>query len=343
MINEEKISPFLSLKLNFFSFYCMIMIVFIHSFNFAFVKSNPLNYVSFFESFISQGVSRVAVPIFYCISGFLFFKEQSFFYDSYLLKLKKRLKTLLVPYFIWSLISLILFFAIKQFQFSSVILLDKQLTKFDLLNILILDPIPYQLWFIRDLFLLCVISPILFFLIKKTKGLIIVFFLFLWFYDFNLVIFRNEALLFFSLGSGLSIFGISLLNKKLAHMSIFFFFIWIFLIVIKIMFFDTIILFHRIAILFGVFSCWFMYDKFYYGIRDIDKKIYSYSFFLFLSHEPLLTFFKKIVSYFNKIISLNELFIYIFAPMLTIVLCILIAAIFKTKLPKLYFLFTGSR
>lgn len=54
-----------------------------------------------------RGICRVAVPCFFLISGYLFFSKLEDKWDTsiWLEKLKKRAKTLLVPYIIWNLMA----------------------------------------------------------------------------------------------------------------------------------------------------------------------------------------------------------------------------------------------
>ena len=56
------------------------------------------------EFLISEIIACIAVPLFFLISGFLFFYRLSdFTCKLYITKLKKRFKTLFIPYVFWSL------------------------------------------------------------------------------------------------------------------------------------------------------------------------------------------------------------------------------------------------
>ena len=47
-------------------------------------------------------ITRVAVPTFFLISGFLFYKRlEQWKWDVWKIKVKKRVWTLVVPYFVW--------------------------------------------------------------------------------------------------------------------------------------------------------------------------------------------------------------------------------------------------
>ena len=53
----------------------------------------------------SQGICRVAVPMFYFISGYLFYNElKEWNWEVYGRKLKSRVSTILIPYCIWNII-----------------------------------------------------------------------------------------------------------------------------------------------------------------------------------------------------------------------------------------------
>ena len=64
----------------------------------------PLPVYDFTYGFLDTVFMQVAVPLFFFISGFLFFfKETGFGLKEYGQKLKKRARTLLVPYIFWNL------------------------------------------------------------------------------------------------------------------------------------------------------------------------------------------------------------------------------------------------
>jgi fucose 4-O-acetylase-like acetyltransferase len=113
------IKEYLSEKLRIISFSSMILIVFLHSYNLGdeIIKINTSiadrSFVFFLQYFISQGIARVAVPIFFAISGYLFFVNRKNTLGDYAVNLQKRFKSLVVPYLFWS-ISFFLFFLFLQ-------------------------------------------------------------------------------------------------------------------------------------------------------------------------------------------------------------------------------------
>jgi len=76
---------------------------------------------------------------------------------------------------------------------------------FSLLSCFI-DPPAFQLWYVQQLIIFTVISPVFYFLIKNTKGIIILLFAVPWFLDLHFII-NSQALFFFSVGAYIGIFA----------------------------------------------------------------------------------------------------------------------------------------
>lgn len=125
---------------------------------------------------IKEDLSRTAVPLFFFFSGFLFFYHSDFSFWVYGQKLKKRVRTLLIPYIFWNIVVL-LFTLLSQLFLSSMTSGRSRLiadyTWLDWLNLFWSHwdemPICYQLWFIRDLMIVIIFTPILYYAIKYGK------------------------------------------------------------------------------------------------------------------------------------------------------------------------------
>lgn len=179
-MNNEKI--FLS-WLSPLNFILACLVVFIHSYN---ANSYYLQYnqgvnsiILWFEDIISQNVAHIAVPLFFAISGYLYFRNLSF--ENINDKLRRRIKTLVFPYIIWNAIYLLLFYSITHISFISNSLNSTETVNMNLntiLSSLLFYKYNYIMWFIYQLILyVFIISPLfLFFLNKKyvASSLIIV-------------------------------------------------------------------------------------------------------------------------------------------------------------------------
>lgn len=105
---ESKVIDFLRLPL-------MIGVVIIHSRFTTILQPQLLDYVEidggyFYISWMmSKVLCGLCVPSFFFISGYLFFKKDSFCLGSYIHKLKKRAYTILIPFISWNAIYVIIF------------------------------------------------------------------------------------------------------------------------------------------------------------------------------------------------------------------------------------------
>lgn len=164
---------------------------------------------------LTNEIARTAVPLFFFISGFLFFYKTSFFtLGDYIKKLKKRIKSLFIPYIFWNLVVIFLTFLSQIFLPSLLSGRKKLLVDYNVIDWLntFYDygnglPICYQLWFIRDLIIVVILSPIIYYFIKYTKIYGIAILSILWIFNlwFDVVGFSIESFFFFSLGAWFSI------------------------------------------------------------------------------------------------------------------------------------------
>lgn len=108
--------------------------------------------------FISRILASVAVPLFFFISGYLFFFRTAFSVDVYKKKLKSRIKTLLIPYLFWNFVVLVghwIVTVLSPVQLTSGAY--KQVSDYTVCDYLISFwningmPVNGALWFIRDL------------------------------------------------------------------------------------------------------------------------------------------------------------------------------------------------
>lgn len=159
-------------------------------------------------------LARTAVPLFFLISGILFFRTPDFNFSIYLSKLKSRIRSLFIPYIFWNL-AVFGVQAISQWLFPSMLSgRNKLITNFSSLDFLTMfwnhnhvgEPICYQFWFIRDLIIVVILSPIIYWIIKKIPVTIaIIGILWLWEILPNVIGFKCVSIFFFSLGGWLGI------------------------------------------------------------------------------------------------------------------------------------------
>ena len=129
------------------------------------------------SEFLSHSLPRIAVPMFFFISGYYAFYKKDWSQRSiWMVELKKRVKTLLIPYLLWNSIYLVILLAKTQvglrfgFSASDPFYITSVA---QLLSYYWWDVIVYPLWYIRDLMVLCALGPILYQLLTWTRGYIL--------------------------------------------------------------------------------------------------------------------------------------------------------------------------
>ena len=288
-----------------------------------------------------ESIGHIGVPLFYIISGYLFFyKNVSFGGLIYKRKIKKRVKSLLIPYFIWNVYSLLLILlaslVVPQYMSGRHNILNDFSVSELLQYFYAIDgnnPINGPLWFVRDLMIVTLCSPVIYYVIKKLCLFFLSILGLLWFTGFwgtnicGLYGFSSSAFLFFSIGAAFSI-----KHKYLSkYMSI-----WggkIFPLYIFVNVFDNLTrglfpyheLVHNICILLGIIA----FIKIMFLCVNNNKalifdKLSDYSFFLYCYHATVAIFLKKIalklVDFQRSLIAnLELLFFYVLIVFLIVV------------------------
>lgn len=290
-------NDYLSRKLNFFSFWLMIGVVVLHS-----VILDDSSLPSVVQRFISYYLLQICVPMFFMISGYLFFlnvKDMSF--TLYLEKLRKRFKTLVLPYFIWSLFIFALIYLLQQIPVIGSFFPQKfsEMDNIEIVKNAIIYPYNYPLWFLRELILFILITPLIYYGVRYIgKLFLLALFLFGLFQDsffyYHINIIHVYSLFFFALGSYLGFYKSKLVfSQRLIFSSAVFFIILnvlCFLYDEKIIFvyteesiipifFKFIRNFKNLA---GSVFVWILFD-FILKTKKIfsPRKYYKYSFFIF--------------------------------------------------------------
>ena len=181
-----------------------------------------------FLLFVEGFLRGISVPMFFLISGYVFFLSINHFTkDVYFKKLKNRVFTLLIPFIIWNLPDMFIGFVKYAFNGGGLSSYGTELN-LTLNNVLscfwkyngelfvpitpsgekIIEvsafPLNVPLWFLRDLIVVVICTPLIYFIIKHTKYFFITILVALSFIP-NIHIPFLGSFLFFSIGAYLSI------------------------------------------------------------------------------------------------------------------------------------------
>lgn len=333
-----------SKKITVLSFFLSVMIVYIHS---LWKVSNQT--LVFIHTYFFN-LQNVCVPMFFFISGYLFFRNFSM--EKLYYKYKKRAKTLLIPYLIWNVISFFYSYIIMKFFGANVEIPSAPLSVlFSILNA------EYSvLWFVKHLMIYTIIAPIIYFVLKNKKigAISLVFLLILLWYTIktqllilpiNLTsnciwIYLYEGI-YYLLGSYFALNWkkeFESMNLKRAKISA------IFILVLLILNLFTqlcdvpviILVIYRL-----LFCCllFFTLDL----LPDIDVKWWmKISFFIYCAHMYPLQLCQQLIIKINSqdIVALLN---YIIVPIFTIILCLIVAKKLINKYVRIWNIITGER
>jgi hypothetical protein len=256
----------------------------------------------------------------------------------------------------WSILGLIGFYILQILPQTNRFFTNKLIRDYsinEILSTVFINPIPYQLWFVKALMIMTILSPVIYFLIRYLRFISVLLFGVTWFLGFDFIVVSNDALFFFVFGAFLCINEKKLEELEFQMKSWIFTLFWIVIvfcktILIYIKFPNTIIItaLQDVGILIGMLAIWTLYDSLFLNKELNSLKFYpifSFSFFIYVSHEPTLTIVKKTLFYIMGKGEFISLFVYVIAPLLTIIFSLFIGCFLKLVTPKLYEIITGGR
>lgn len=185
--------------------YLMVIgIVILHTPPYQSLTELDLSFFNFIKAFFSHAVFRTTVPMLTVISGYLLFRSRLI--QQPLELISKKARVILLPLILWNIPVVLGVFFIQHYQLSTHIF-SVQLSPFDSLNWLnaltglLSSPANYPLNFLRDLFVLSLISPLLAVLLNRAPwlGAIIVALVFYFNLDGDIIL-RNTMLISFYIG-----------------------------------------------------------------------------------------------------------------------------------------------
>lgn len=367
-------NDYLSKKIKFLSFFAMIGVVYCHAYNYfdRFLQSRTVlsegaNPGTMLQFFISNGLVRFAVPLFFIFSGYLFFIQFEFTWKGYLQKVLKRVRTLVVPFLIWTALAGTFLYIVYRF-----VGLERYSIVYEKVGVMLengvwswlLNSPAFQLWYLADLFKLVIVSPIIYWLVKKCKLIPVVLFGILWILEWSFLI-NYEGLFFFTLGAYLAINKVQLSGmvslqdmmvdkEKYKSVTKIITILWVagcFCYALcsgtmgEAVYVSYLLLaLYKINVITGLASVWRLYDINAGKWQDKKwvKTIVSCTVIVFVVHEPLQHLLTDVLlekMTFNGVHTL----IYFALPIVIILSCAGLGIVLKKVCPRVYGVLTGGR
>jgi fucose 4-O-acetylase-like acetyltransferase len=354
----------------------MFLLVFVHGYNLDVrymqpwtIPGEPLNITTFTEYFLANGIFRFRIPMLFIISGFLYALHD---HRPYGQRTKKRLRTLLLPYLIWSAAGFAFTYFLEMFPYTREIVTSSNIVRIDDSRALLHDyrwyemtarwillPVPYQLWFIRVLLIYNIAYPAIRWCVNHriAKWVFFGIAFLMWLGTMGFVLFEGEGLLFFSLGIWMqkTNFNIDVPARWLKPLWWGTAFILLASAKTIIAFlgqpvlgngiFPVLIILHKLVILSGLIAAWFgcnglvtwcMQRKWFVWIS-------AFAFMIYAVHAPLVAY--SIEALFDVVnqVPHYRLLSFIFLPLTIIAFAVATGALLRKAWPGLYGLLTGGR
>ncbi|OON68286.1 acyltransferase family protein [Hymenobacter sp. CRA2] len=368
LVQPERLDPFLSQKLRFWSLVAMLLLVYVHAYNLhsRYLQpwtpvDEPLSVGSFLQYFLANGLLRFRIPILFAISGYLFAHHDAG--TPHGQRVKRRLRTLLVPYLLWSLIGLGFTWALEQHPYTRQLVQDAALSIFgpqnpfvsgyspgQLLLRWLLLPVPFQLWFLRSLLVYNLAYPALRWVLDRAAGIYFVVAALLWLTEFNVLFVEGNGLLFFALGVWLRRRGKEVLLQPRWFRLLPFAALWLGIVGLKTWLafyyahppFMPMLLLHRAAELLGVLVMWFGSNAL---VRVAMQRrwfqwLTGFSFMIYALHVPLVNYATEaVLQHWPR----QQLLTFLLLPLAVAALAVLLGAALRRAVPGVYGVLTGGR
>lgn len=352
----KKIDSKTSKKISIMMFLCCVCVVFYHG-----VDYNKYNLSNNFVDYLAKLLIDIwyplcqsfAMPFFLMCSGALFYKNISD-YRNIGMEIKKRIRSVLIPFLIWNLL-----WTIFSMFISKIPTIRNQINGLEVFNWSIVDFIEGVLfykfngvmWYLQYIFIYSLASPIIYTILKNKKtGIFFILFVFIvsslerkLFDSYNIF----WPFLFYIIGAFIMIQKYSWINKhfKLST-SICYSTIFIFIIIFSSKWRPEDFVLENILYLltriFGATSLWIGLD---YFIKDNTKikKYMNYYFFIYLFHFIPGLCINKI---FELLLPNNWAGLLLnkyLGGLFVILLCIILCWLLEKFLPNVYSILVGNR
>ena len=297
------------------------------------------------------------VPTFFAISGFLFFwKDERFNLKVYANKIQKRFITLIIPYLIANTFMIFCYAAMHLFTPHLINPDNFNVLKFSFKELLqaywSIDgfPICYPLWYIRNLIVIVIISPVLYLMLKLPQyakwGMLILIGFIYHYYSISFCM----GLFYFYLGALLSQKDtenkiIEIIDSKRILISICIVSALLMFVAIYFNYTDVnVSLWKPIQRFSGFVFTLFIFILFTKKYGQVGGKIFSSSFFIYLYHAfPILVLRELLIMVINPTSTIMWIITYISLILITIFILVSAFIILNKYLPSFTAIITGGR
>lgn len=333
-----------------------ILVVYVHA---RMLSDYPVavdDWVTCYIKAISFGLAATAVPLFMMFSGYLLgfkFLREGLSFCSYKMNLKKKTKSLLVPYLAWNILCFLLI--LVRHHLNSEVYIPTLWEVFYGIsenNSSLITPADGPLWFVRDLIIFNLFSPVFYVVMHfmKQKGLLVLSIIYMLSHLLKGIPFLG-VMIPFMLGWSL-VYHDTLFLKVKKPFLLYAVLILVFVISSSPIFGDDWFSYssHLLNPLFGMLFACSLY-QFIGRMHDSQKQkidsLAMYSFFIFASHGVYARLLTKTISFvlfkFNLDYNISLFISYTITPFIIVVLSIIMCKMLNKYSHPIYMVLSGGR
>lgn len=354
----------------------MFLLVFVHGYNLDMrylqpwtTPMEPMTPTAFVEYLLADALFRFRIPMLFVISGYLFALHDD---QPHGQRVKKRLRTLGLPYLIWSGLAIALTLALEMAPVTRDMIADSHVVQIDESRVLLHDyhwyevifrwvfmPVSYQLWFIRVLLIYNIAYPWIraAVLNKTARPVFFAVATLLWMGTMGFLLFEGEGLLFFSLGVWIQKTNFSIEQPR----------VWMnpagwavgFLVmaiaktwlafqgqsILDNAVYPVITFLHKGVVLSGLITAWYGGNAVmrFFMARQWFVWLSAFSFMIYALHAPFIAYFINLAIALFQPHEWAQAAAFVVLPLVIIAICVGLGALLRSLAPKAYSLLTGGR
>ncbi len=348
---SDDISRRFSRKVTIVSFILAVCVMYIHAnklVNNYVDAQRALPYVLY--KILAGTFGAVGVPFFFLQSGYWMFRFNIFEGKSDILKrkLKRKIYSLGIPFLLWNTLGLLFFLIVTRLPGISSMINGGQVVPITMRNIfegIFLHKFYIVFWFMQDLIVLTVLSPILIRLLRNrylTCGSIIVL-LVLSILDINAPVCQTTSLLFFTIGGALSVYHREYWETFNGNHSETVIYIALFFVCAAIRWFSIPVL-STISLVLSPILFWKSCDLLtMINVFDHEPLWFcKQSFFIYAAHDFLVESLSAILLRVSDNMAWVSI-CFIVTPLVVLIILYVVARLLSQRLPKVYKLLCGNR
>lgn len=298
-------------------------------------------------------LGETGVPGFFFISGYLFFLSNK----TYIKKISTRIHTLLIPYFLWNFFLIILYIIVYAAGYPQVIN-GRNITEYGVIDYLRLFwdrgsfdngnfvPILCPLWYIRNLLIMSIISPLLYYIIRYTR-VVFLFIVAAWWMMTYHNAFIPQTVLFFCIGGYFSILGINPLETIIRN-KLHFLIAFVLLAAGDIITHVAIstpfnLQIHRLSLIFNIPALFIIAD---YFVRHgySNKFLSNAAFIVFCVHYPIVVILRKLcITQFSNASDFIHILLYFVCVILSTSISLGFYLLLDRYMPNVKRILSGNR